>query len=189
MFRSSCSERALIRLAIRERRRRGWGGEPPMMALEVTSAVLALPVGLILRLPVNRRAGVPEARVVRVDIIDVDHEPAVEMGERPRRRKILTHAVQPDPRVTEPDLTVDDRAIRGALDPVGYEAEHVHEVVMRSLDVFVDQNGNDRRTHAVHVSMRSRPRSRSRRAVRRTACSLRLVTGSDAGQSLSTRQR
>ena len=50
------------------------------MALKVTSAVLALSVGLILRLPINRPAGVPDARVVGVDIINVHHESAVELG-------------------------------------------------------------------------------------------------------------
>lgn len=118
--------------------------EPPTVAFEIASPVLALTVWLIARFAINLCAGSSRSSEVRVNVIYVNDQST---GRRPAaagrsQAMLLGHAVQPDNAICRPNLTVDHVAVSVALDTTGLEAKRLHQKVVGSLDVLVDQEGD-----------------------------------------------
>jgi hypothetical protein len=113
------------------------------VALGVLGVVAPVPVGLILRLGMDRRAGLARAGEVRVDVVHVDVRHVGEGAEVLRAAKVRAGMAEEDLAVPEYQFRVRDRPVVVCVAEPLLEPERLREPVDRGGDVLVEQVGRD----------------------------------------------
>ncbi len=116
------------------------------MALGIARLVLPVSVRLVLGIAPYLGACGPGPGTVGVDVGHPDDQPAVDHRRRPGRLELFVGqgAVQPDRLPFGFDLPVDRVGVPVEIDPARAEPERFDQEVVRSLNVLVDQHGDDR---------------------------------------------
>jgi hypothetical protein len=112
--------------------------KPPSVAFKIARSILSLTIRLTDRLAVDSGTRLASVLVVRINIIDVDHQARVRHIDGDRRVEVVLSrdTVQPDGRIAGTDLTMDGLAFWRSMDTSRNEPECLDEEVVCSGDVF-----------------------------------------------------